>query len=306
MSPRDRERYSRQIVFAGIGERGQQHLLDARVAVAGCGALGSFQAGALARAGVGFLRIVDRDYVELGNLQRQWLFDETDAEQGLPKAVAAARKIATVNSEVRVEPVVADLAPSNIEDLLGDVDLVLDGTDNFETRYLINDFAVQANRPWIYGAAVGSYGITMAVAPGESACLRCIYPDPPAGAQATCETAGVLGPVTSLIASLQASEAIKILCGARPTRKITTVDIWSGEIRQVAQPGPVADCPACGRREFPDPTGERRAPVSLCGQNAVQIHERARPLELRDLAVRLAPLGTVRSNEFALRFEAPP
>jgi molybdopterin-synthase adenylyltransferase len=306
MSPRDRERYSRQIVFAGLGELGQQHLLDARVAVAGCGALGSFQAGALARAGVGYLRIVDRDYVELGNLQRQWLFDESDAEQGLPKAVAAARKIAMLNSDVRVEPVVADLVPSNVEDLLGDVDLVLDGTDNFETRYLINDFAVQSNRPWIYGAAVGSYGITMAVTPSESACLRCIYPDPPAGAQATCETAGVLGPVTSLIASLQASEAIKILCGVRPARKITTVDIWTGDIRQVAQPGPLADCPACGRREFPYLKGERRAPVSLCGQNAVQIHERARPLELRELARRLAPLGAVRSNEFALRFEAPP
>ncbi len=306
MSPRDRERYSRQILFPGIGEKGQQQLLDARVAVAGCGALGSFQAGALARAGVGFIRIVDRDYVELTNLQRQWLFDESDAEQGLPKAVAAARQIARLNSDVRTEPVVADLTPSNVEDLLDDVDLVLDGTDNFETRYLINDFAVQSHRPWVYGAAVGSYGIVMAVTPGDSACLRCIYPDPPAGAQPTCETAGVLGPITALIASLQAAEAIKILCGARPSRKITTVDVWTGDIRQVAQPGPVADCPACGRREFPYLNGERRAPVSLCGQNAVQIHERARPVELRDLAVRLAPLGAVRSNEFALRFEAPP
>jgi molybdopterin/thiamine biosynthesis adenylyltransferase len=311
MSPRDRERYSRQILFAGIGEQGQQHLLDARVAVAGCGALGSFQAGALARAGIGFLRIIDRDYVDLGNLQRQWLFDESDVEQSLPKAVAAARKIASLNSDVRAEPVVADLTPSNVEDLLGDVDLVLDGTDNFETRYLINDFAVDRSLPphtlpWIYGAAVGSYGIVMAVTPGASACLRCIYPDPPAGAQPTCETAGVLGPVTALIASLQVAEAVKILCGAPPTRKITTVDVWSGEIRQIAQPGPVTDCPACGRREFPYLNGERRAPVSLCGQNAVQIHERARPLELRDLAARLAPLGAVRANEFALRFEMPP
>ena len=306
MSPRDRERYSRQILFAGIGEKGQQQLLDARVAVAGCGALGSFQAGALARAGVGFIRIVDRDYVELSNLQRQWLFDESDAEQGLPKAVAAARQIARLNSDIRAEPVVADLTPSNVEDLLDDVDLVLDGTDNFETRYLINDFAVRSHRPWVYGAAVGSYGIVMAVTPGQSACLRCIYPDPPSGAQPTCETAGVLGPVTALIASLQVAEAIKILCGAGASRKITTVDVWTGEIRQVAQPGPVADCPACGRREFPYLNGERRAPVSLCGQNAVQIHERARPVELRDLAPRLAPLGAVRSNEFALRFEAPP
>jgi len=306
MSPRDRERYSRQILFAGIGERGQQHLLDARVAVAGCGALGSFQAGGLARAGVGFLRIIDRDYVELSNLQRQWLFDESDVEQSLPKAVAAARKIAALNADVRVEPVVADLTSANVEDLLGDVDLILDGTDNFETRYLINDFAVERKMPWMYGAAVGSYGIVMPVIPGETACLRCIYPDPPAGAQPTCETAGVLGPVTALIASLQVAGAMQILCGVRPARKITTVDVWSGEIRQVAQPGPVEDCPACGRREFPYLSGERRAPVSLCGQNAVQIHERARPLELRDLAARLAPLGSVRANEFALRFETPP
>jgi len=302
----DRDRYSRQILFPGIGEQGQQHLLDARVAVAGCGALGSFQAGALARAGIGFLRIVDRDYVELSNLQRQWLFDECDVDQALPKAIAAARKIAGINTGVRVEPVVADLTPSNVEDLLGGVDLILDGTDNFETRYLINDFAVERGLPWIYGAAVGSYGIAMPVVPGKTACLRCIYPDPPASAQPTCETAGVLGTVTALIASLQVSEAIKILCGAEPAKKITTVDVWTGEIRQVAQPGPVADCPACGRREFPYLTGERRAPISLCGHNAVQIHERARPLELRDLAARLAPLGPVRANEFALRFEAPP
>jgi adenylyltransferase/sulfurtransferase len=302
----DRERYSRQILFAGIGEQGQQQLLDARVAVAGCGALGSFQAGALARAGIGFLRIIDRDYVELSNLQRQWLFDECDVEQAQPKAAAAARKIAAINSGVRVEPMVADLTPSNVEELLGGVDLILDGTDNFETRYLINDFAVEGGVPWVYGAAVGSYGITMPIVPGETSCLRCVYPDPPAGAQPTCETAGVLGTVTALIASLQVSEAIKMLCGVEPARKITTVDVWSGEIRQVTQPGPVAECPACGLRQFPYLTGERRAPVSLCGHNAVQIHERARPLELRELAARLAPLGPGRSNEFALRGDVPP
>jgi molybdopterin-synthase adenylyltransferase len=306
MTPGERERYSRQILFSGLGEQGQQHLLDARIAIAGCGALGSFQAGALARAGIGFLRIIDRDYVELSNLQRQWLFDECDVEQSLPKAVAAARKIAGINTGVQVEPVVADLTPSNVEDLLGGVDLILDGTDNFETRYLINDFAVERGIPWIYGAAVGSYGITMPVIPGKTACLRCIYPDPPSGVQPTCETAGVLGTITAVIASWQVSEAIKILCGAPLASKITTVDVWSGEIRQVAQPGPVADCPACGLRQFPYLAGERRAPVSLCGQNAVQIHERARPLELRDLAAKLAPLGPVRANEFALRFEVPP
>ena len=306
LDPGDRERYSRQILFPGIGEQGQQHLLDARVAVVGCGALGSFQAGALARAGIGFLSIIDRDYVELSNLQRQWLFDECDVEQGMPKAAAAARKIAGINSGVQVEPVVADLTPSNVEELLGGVDLILDGTDNFETRYLINDFAVQRGVPWIYGAAVGSYGIAMPVIPGQTACLRCIYPDPPSGAQPTCETAGVLGSVTALIASLQVSEAMKILCGAEAARedhnrgRLDRRDPASGAARTRA------DCPACGRREFPYLDGERRAPVSLCGHNAVQIHERARPLELRDLAARLAPLGPVRANEFALRFEAPP
>ena len=300
------ERYSRQILFPGIGEAGQQRLLDARVAVAGCGALGSFQAGALARAGVGFLRIIDRDYVELSNLQRQWLFDERDAEQALPKAVAAARKIAAINRDVQTEPAVADLTASNVADFFDDVDLILDGTDNFETRYLINDYAVDRGRPWIYGAAVGSYGITMPVVPSRTACLRCVYPDPPAGAQPTCETAGVLGSITALIASLQVAEALKILCGAEPSRKITTVDVWSGEIRQVAQPGPSGQCPACGRHEFPYLEESSRAPVSLCGHNAVQIHERRRPLDLSDLAVRLKPLGQVRANEFALRFETPP
>jgi molybdopterin/thiamine biosynthesis adenylyltransferase len=306
MIPRVRERYSRQILFAGIGDEGQQRLLDARVLVVGCGALGSFQAGALARAGIGFLRIIDRDYVELSNLQRQWLFDECDAELSLPKAIAAARKLAAINRDVQVEPVVADLTASNVDDFLGDVDLVLDGTDNFETRYLINDYAVKNSRPWIYGAAVGSYGITMPVMPGTTACLRCVYPDPPAGVQPTCETSGVLGSITSLIASLQVSEAIKVLCGVEPSRRITTVDVWTGEIRQVQQPGPSDQCPACGRREFPFLEGRGRAPVSLCGHNAVQIHERARPLDLRELAGRLTPLGVVRANEFALRFEMAP
>ena len=306
MTPRDLARYSRQILFHQIGEAGQQRLLDARVAVVGCGALGSFQAGALARAGIGFQRIIDRDYVELSNLQRQWLFDQCDVEQGLPKAIAAARKIAAINSDIAVEPAVADLTPSNIDELLADVDVILDGADNFETRYLVNDYAVSRARPWIYGAAVGSYGITMPVVPGTTPCLRCIYPEPPAGVQPTCETTGVLGSITALIASIQVSEAIKILCGAEVSHKITTVDVWSGEIRQIAQSGPDVRCPACGLREFPYLNGERRSPVSLCGRNAVQIHERRRPLDLRDLAERLAPLGAVRANEFALRFEMPP
>jgi len=280
--------------------------LDARVVVVGCGALGSFQAGALARAGIGYLRIVDRDYVELSNLQRQWLFDECDVEQNLPKSIAAARKIATINQDIQVDPIVADLTASNIDELLSGTSVILDGADNFETRYLINDYAVSQGIPWIYGAAVGSYGITMPVVPSETACLRCVYPDPPSGAQPTCETAGVLGSIAALIASLQVSEAIKILCGVEPARKITTVDVWTGEIRQVAQPGPQENCPTCGQRNFEYLDGKHSAPVSLCGRNAVQIHERARPLDLLDLAARLAPLGSVRANEFALRFETPP
>lgn len=306
MTSRDQERYSRQILFEGIGSAGQQRLLDARVVVVGCGALGSFQAGALARAGVGFLKIIDRDYVELSNLQRQWLFDQCDVEQGLPKAIAAARHLAAINSDIQIEPVVADLEPGNAEELLGECGLILDGADNFETRYLINDYAVSHGWPWIYGAAVGSYGISMAIVPGKTACLRCVYPDAPSGAQPTCETTGVLGSVTALIASLQVSEAIRILCGAAPSGKITTIDLWTGEIRQIAQPGPDGQCPACGLRQFPYLNGECRPPVSMCGRNAVQIHQRARPLDLRELAGRLAPLGVVRANEFALRFEIPP
>jgi len=306
MSSGNSDRYSRQILFAGIGEHGQRKLLDARVAIVGCGALGSFQAGALARAGVGFLRVIDRDYVELSNLQRQWLFTEADAREGLPKAVAAAREIGRMNSGIDVDGVVADLTPANIDDLLEDAALILDGTDNFETRYLINDYAVSRGKPWIYGAAVGSYGITMAVAPGRTACLKCIYPEPPKGVQPTCETAGVLGPVTAVIASLQVSAAMRMLCGLEAVRKITTVDVWSGEIRLVAQPGPDAECMACGRRDFMHLEARTRTPVSLCGRNAVQLHELSRPVDLRTLAGRLSALGEVRCNDFALRFETPP
>lgn len=308
MTPRDRERYSRQIRYGGIGEDGQERLLAARVAVVGCGALGSFQAGALARAGVGNLVVIDRDYVESSNLQRQWLFTEADAAEGLPKAAAAARELALINRECRVDAHVADLTAGNAEELLDGAEVILDGTDNFETRYLINDFAIAHEIPWVYGAAVGSYGLSMPVLPGETACLRCVYPDPPEGVQPTCETAGVLNTVTSIVAALQVTEAIKILCGQRRavSRAITTVDVWNGPVRQVAQLERDPECPACVRREFSFLQGSRRAPISLCGRNAVQIHERARPLNLADLARQLAPLGDVRVNEFALRFFPAP
>jgi len=304
----DPDRYSRQILFAGIGAAGQARLRDSSVAIVGCGALGSFQAGALARAGVGRLLLIDRDYVEWSNLQRQWLFDESDARQGLPKAVAAARKLAAINSEVDVQPLIADLTPANIQETLAPAGLILDGTDNFETRYLINDYAISRNVPWIYGAAVGSYGLTMPVLPGRTPCLKCVYPEPPAGTQPTCETAGVLNAITSAVASLQAADAIKILvAGAQSLNaRITTLDVWSGEIRQIALPDRDPDCTACGRRQFVHLENTNRAPISLCGRNAVQIHERSRPIDLAELGRALAPLGEVRVNEFALRFFAPP
>jgi adenylyltransferase/sulfurtransferase len=308
MTSRDRERYSRQILFSGLGEAGQERLLGSQAAIVGCGALGSFQADALVRAGVGRLRIIDRDYVELSNLQRQCLFEESDAAQGLPKAVAAARRLEKVNSGAMIAPTVADLTPSNIEELLGEVDVILDGTDNFETRYLVNDFSVSQGIPWIYGGAVGSYGISMPILPGRTACLKCLYPEPPSGAQPTCETAGVLNAVPAMIAAVQATEALKILSKQLEavSLRITTVDVWSGMIRQLEQPPADLACMTCGKRRFLHLEGVGRPPISLCGRNAVQIHERSRPLDLAELKGRLAPLGEVRANEFALRFFVPP
>lgn len=306
MNEAQRERYSRQILFPGIGEEGQQRLRESAVAVVGCGALGSFQAGALARAGVGRLVLIDRDYVEWSNLQRQWLYDEADARDALPKAVAAARAIQRINSEVRAEAHVADLAPDNIGELLEGVRLVLDGTDNFDTRFLVNDYCVEHALPWIYGGAVGSYGLAMPVLPGRGPCLQCVFPEPPSGPQPTCETAGVVNTITSLVASWQVSLALQILCGKDPELKITTFDAWSGVVRQVAMPPRDPQCPACGLHSCRYLHGEQRVPVSLCGRNAVQIHDRRRPLDLDELARRLSPLGDVRTNGFALRFSIPP
>ncbi len=296
-------RYSRQARFLPWGEQGQAKFGAARVAIVGCGALGTVQAEILTRAGAGTLRIIDRDILELSNLQRQFLFSEADVAEGTPKAVAAARRLAAINSEVALEPVVADLSPSNAADVLEGMDLILDATDNFETRYLINDFAVRENIPWVYGAAVSSYGLKLAVIPGVTACLKCVYPEPPRGVQPTCETAGVLGTVTATIAALQAADAMKILaCGSEGfLARLTTVDVWTGEIRQIAPPARDPRCPCCGLRNFVHLDGSKRAPISLCGRNAVQIHERARPIDLADLAKRLGTLAAVRSNEFALR-----
>jgi molybdopterin/thiamine biosynthesis adenylyltransferase len=308
MDAADRERYSRQILFPGIGESGQEQLLRAHAAIVGCGALGSFHAAALARAGVGRITIIDRDYVETSNLQRQWLFEESDAVQALPKAAAAQRRIAAINASVCVRGIVADLTASNADQLLSGAGLILDGTDNFATRYLINDFAVSRKIPWIYGAAVGSYGLAMPVFPGCTACLRCVYPDPPEGVQPTCETAGVLNVIASLVASYQVADALKILCGRSDLvqARITRVDVWQGGTRQTDTPPRDPDCPACGRGEFHYLDDSRRDPVTLCGRNAVQIHEREQRIDLAELKARLEGLGEVQASEFALRFRIAP
>ena len=306
MEDRDRDRYSRQIRFPGIGLPGQQRLLDARVAIVGCGALGSFHAAALLRAGVRRLVLIDRDYVELNNLQRQWLYDQEDAERARPKVEAAAHHLRRIDSKCQPEPVAADLTAGNIAEVLDGVELMLDGTDNFETRYLINEFAVERGIPWIYGAAIGSYGITMPIVPGSTCCFSCLYPQPPAGIQPTCETAGVVNVLTSSIASFQVSIALQILCERRFEFRITTIDLWSGKLRQIRQPGARPDCEVCGLRRFSHLESRSRAPISLCGRNAVQIHDRGRSVNLVLLKQRLLPLGEVRANELALRFFLPP
>jgi molybdopterin/thiamine biosynthesis adenylyltransferase len=298
------ERYSRQMLFAGIGVEGQLKLTAARVVVVGCGATGSALISLLARAGVGTIRIIDRDYVELSNLQRQSLFDEADATESLPKAIAAAKKVAAFNSNIVIEPRVADLTPANIPDLFAGMQLILDGTDNFETRYLINDFAVKTSLPWIYTAAVGSYCVSLNVLPGKTACLACIFPDSPQGALETCETAGILNSTVNLAASIAATEALKLLVGAEDQmrRTLLSFDLWTNQRAEVAAEHPRAGCRACGLREFLHLAGEGRPHITLCGRNSVQIHERRRPVNLAEMTKRLKPHGTVRHNDFVLKF----
>jgi len=308
MKPELEERYSRQVLYAGIGAEGQLRLLVSRVAIVGCGATGSALASLLARAGVGSLRIIDRDYVEASNLQRQTLFDEADAEQSLPKAIAACKKIASLNSQIVAEPHVSDLRPENVEELLRGVQLILDGTDNFETRYLINDFAVKNSVPWIYVATVGSYAITMNIVPGETACLSCIFTESPMGAVETCETAGVLNTAVNQAASIAATEAMKLLIGnkAQLRRTLLSHDLWRNERAEISAALPRTDCRTCGLREFPHLAGEGRPHITMCGRNSVQIHEHARPIDLGDMSQRLKPHGNVRYTEFVLKFWKDP
>jgi adenylyltransferase/sulfurtransferase len=298
------DRYSRQVLFQGIGPDGQRKLAASAVAIVGCGATGSALASLLARAGVGNIRIIDRDYVEASNLQRQSLFDEADAAESTPKAIAAARRIAAFNSQVVVEPKVADLTPSNIDDLLQGAHVVLDGTDNFETRYLINDFAVNNSVPWVYTAAVGSYGVTLNVLPGRTACLACVFPEPPQGAVETCETAGILNSAVNLTASVAATEALKLLVGAedRLRRTLLSFDVWSNQRAEIVADKPRAGCRPCGQHDFVHLAGEGRAHITLCGRNSVQIHERRRPLNLAEMGERLKPHGVVRHTDFVLKF----
>lgn len=308
MEKQARERYIRQIIFPQLGAAGQEKLLAARVVIIGCGANGTVMANTLARAGVGTLVIVDRDFVELNNLQRQVLFDEQDVARGLPKAIAAAEKLRQINSSIRVEGIVTDVTPDNIEDLIKGASLVLDGTDNFEARFLINDACVKHNIAWIYEGAVASYGMTMTIVPQETACLRCLFNQPPTpGTLATCDTAGVIAPIIGVMSSIASAEAIKFLAGTgKRNTGLIHVDVWENNFESfnVARR---TDCPACvqGNFEYLDGEHGEVAAASLCGRDAVQINPgRGHILNLASLAERLRQSGTVSLNEYLVKFNA--
>lgn len=303
-------RYSRQILFPEIGDKGQQQLAEARVLIVGCGALGTVQADLLSRAGAGFLRLADRDFIEESNLQRQTLFSEDDVRNGTPKAVAARQRLGEINSQVRVEACVVDVNAGNIESLAAGMDCILDAADNFETRFLVNDTAVKFGIPWVYGAAVGSYGLAMTIVPRETPCLRCVFNDMPApGTSQTCDTAGVLGPAVTIVASFQAAEALKIMTGNRHRicRKLMQIDVWENTFRQIEVSGlkDPGTCRCCGQGHFDFLEGRKRSlTATLCGRDSVQIHStEGRQLDLKELARRLKRVGSVRLNQFLLRFQ---
>lgn len=301
-------RYSRQLLFNGIGREGQAKILASKVALVGCGALGTMQASLLTRAGVGLLRIIDRDFVEESNLQRQILFDEQDARSVMPKAVAAAAKLKAANSLVKIEGIVDDVTFGNIDALLGGFDLIMDATDNFDVRFLLNDYAVKMGIPWIYGACVASYGLSFPVLPGKSACLRCIFEEmPQAGLSPSCDTSGIIGPIVGAIASFQAAEALKVLSGHADLtdRRIRSLDLWDNRNDAIEMPLPNRDCPCCGRREFPYLEGKLGASAAvLCGRNSVQISRPAdAEVDLSGLAKKLSTAGQVRSNQHLVRVD---
>lgn len=300
------ERYSRQILFPPIGKEGQQHLLTSRVAVVGIGALGTVIASHLVRSGVGYVRLIDRDLVELSNLQRQVLFDEEDARLHLPKAIAAEKKLKAINSTVNIKAVITDLTVDNAEELLSDVDVILDGTDNFMTRYLINDVAIKYGIPWIYGGAVSSRGMFAVIKPGVTPCFRCLFPDAPSGRGETCDTIGVLSSITNIVGSFQTMEAIKLLVGARTSPNLEQIDIWSNSFLQMdLSDGKDPDCPACVHHQFDflDRTSKQTSYTTLCGRDTVQINfKNKHSLDFEELAIRLKKIGKVAWNEFLLRF----
>ena len=309
MSDDPLDRYARQWRYEPLGRSGQARLGEGRALICGCGALGSVIANTLARAGVGYLRIVDRDFLELNNLQRQVLFDEADVAARLPKAVAAATKLARINSEIEIEPLVADVDHRNILKLADSVDVILDGTDNFETRMLLNDAALRLDIPWIYGGCIGAEGQTMTVIPHQTACLRCVMREPPApGETPTCDTAGILGSIVNVVASMQAAEAIKILSGNSDAIQtgLTIIDLWDNRLRQIGTQSIQSqeDCPACSGREAPWLQGDRGSQTAvLCGRNAVQLRSlEGQSLDLESLAKKLAERGAVMQNKFLLRF----
>ena len=302
------ERYSRQILFDGIGDEGQRRLLGSRLLIVGCGALGTAQAESLARAGVGRIRIVDRDFVEFSNLQRQTMFTEQDAVDRLPKSIAAANHLDQINSQVEIEPLVVDVNHSNIERLIESCDVVIDGTDNFSTRYLINDACVKHQINWIYGAAVGSYGVSMTVRPHQTACLRCVFEETPATASApTCDTAGVIMPIINVVAAVQVTEALKLLTGRIEVlhNSLMQFDVWTNDWRRINPGSARNDCPTCGLGLFEslNPDAIEGAAV-LCGRDAIQIlPARATALDFKSLASRLENAGVVKFNDYLLRFE---
>jgi molybdopterin-synthase adenylyltransferase len=312
------DRYARQMRYAPIGEAGQQRLLTGCALICGCGALGSVIANTLARAGVGKLRIVDRDFLELNNLQRQVLFDEADVLAALPKAVAAANKLRRINSTIEIEPVVADVTADNILALGQDCHVILDGTDNFETRFLLNEAAVKLQVPWIYGGCIGAEGQTLTVLPGQPPCFRCVMNEPPPpGTVPTCDTAGILGPIVNVIASIQACEAIKILSGHvdAVNRTLTVIDLWENQVRQlnVDRLRAAGGCPTCSSasaaaeaEKFPWLSGQRGSHTAvLCGRNSVQLSHtletKLSPAALDALEKKLATIGQVSRNPYLLR-----
>lgn len=309
MTNPETDRYSRQERFGPIGKEGQARLRDSHVLVCGCGALGSVIANSLVRAGVGRLRIVDRDFLEMNNLQRQVLYDESDVRSGLPKAIVAKEKLERINSDVQIEAIVTDIDYTNVESLMEGVDVVLDGTDNFETRFLINDAAIKNGIPWIYGGCIGAEGQTMTILPGETPCLRCLLQEmPPPGSSPTCDTAGILGPIINVVASVEVTEAIKILTENRKStsRTLGVFDLWENRVRHVGIDALYTgfDSCLCEGKQFPWLEGERGShTASLCGRNSVQLtFPERRQLDLTQLGEKLAGLGTVIANEYLVRF----